>query len=181
MPGIPAVRRTPRGAPGAALRGGLALSLAGLLAATTALAAMADQGPVYPSKAQVDRAKAAVTSTAGRIADLDAQFAAASARLAQVQQAAADAAEEYNGARFRLDQRTAEATAARQRAAAAQKIADAASLQVRRYAATVYQQGGSFGELEAFLDASGPQDFMDRATSLEAVGDARARTLQKAP
>ena len=51
---------------------------------------------------------------------------------------------------------------------------------VRRYAATVYQQGGNFGELEAFLSASGPQDLMDRATGCQAVGDPRAQALQKA-
>jgi cell wall-associated NlpC family hydrolase len=156
------------------------LSLVALLAAAPALTAAADQNPVYPSQAQVDRAKAAVTGTAARISSLDAQYAAATARLTQVQEAAANAAEDYNGARFRLDQRTAETVAAKKRAAAAQQVADAASLEVRRYAATVYQQGGSVGELEAFLDSSGPQDFMDRATALEAVGDARARTMEKA-
>jgi cell wall-associated NlpC family hydrolase len=162
------------------VRGGLALSLVGLLAATSALAATADPNPVFPSQSQVDRAKAAVTGTASQIASLDAQYAAASATLIQVQEAAAAAAEDYNGARLALQQRTAETVAAKKRAAQAQAVADKASLEVRRYAVNMYQQGGSFGELEAFLSSTGPQDMMDRATALEAVGDARSRTLQRA-
>ncbi|HEY3481440.1 MAG TPA: C40 family peptidase [Streptomyces sp.] len=158
------------------------MSLIATMSVATALAATAEPAPkpVYPSKSQVDRAKAAVTSTAGQISQLDAQYAAASARLADVQDQAAAANEAYNGARYELDQRTAEATAAKKRAADAQARADAAGLVVRQYAATVYQEGGSLGSLEAYLSASGPQDLMDRAAALEAVGDARARTLQQA-
>ena len=172
MPRTQAVRRAHRGV--------ATLAIVGIFASVPALAASADPGPVFPSQQQVDRAKAAVVGAAGQIAALDAQYAAASARLVQVQDKAAAAGEAYNGAKFRLDQATAATAAAQQRAAAAQTVADAAQLVVRRYAATVYQQGGSFGEFEAFLSASGPQDMMDRATSLQAVGDARARTLEKA-
>jgi cell wall-associated NlpC family hydrolase len=163
-----------------ALRTGAVLSLAGALALSTVLSASAEPGPVYPSEAAVDRARSAVAGTAGRIASLDAQFAAASARLAQVQDAAASAAEAYNGTRLELARRTAETAAAKKRAAQAQAVADAAGREVRRYAVNVYQQGGSLGELEAYLSSTGPQDLVDRATALQAVGDARARTLQKA-
>ncbi|QGN58386.1 NlpC/P60 family protein [Nostocoides sp. HKS02] len=135
---------------------------------------------MFPSQQQVDSAKAAVAGAAGQIASLDAQYAAASARLADVQDRAAAAGEEYNGALYRLSQRKAETAATQKRAAQAQTVADAASLVVRRYAAIVYQQGGNLGELDAFLSSTGPQDMMDRATGLQAVGDARARTLQKA-
>ena len=178
MPVAPAARRaasTPR-----ALRAVAVLCLAGALATSTALAAGAQPGPVYPSQRQVDKAKAAVAGTSGRISSLDAQYAAASARLTTVQDQAAAAAEDYNGAKFKLDQRTAQAQAALQRARQAQGIADTASLEVRRYAAMVYQQGGSLGELDAYLSSKGPQDMLDRASALEAVGDARSRALQKA-
>jgi cell wall-associated NlpC family hydrolase len=152
----------------------------GVFAATSTLAAVADPEPVYPSQSQVDSAKKAVTGTAGKVSSLDAQYAAASARLDDVQEQAAIASEAYNGARYKLDRRTAETAAARKRADAAQEIADAASLEVRRYAAVMYQQGGSLGELDAYLSSKGPQDMIDRATALEAVGDARSRTMQKA-
>lgn len=172
MPNAHAARR--------ALRTGATLSMVGILAVTTALSASADPDPVYPSKAQVEKAQTAVATTTGKVSSLDAQYAAASAQLSQVQDRAAAAAEAYNGARYELDKRTAETTAAKKRAAQAQDVADAAGLQVRRYAASVYQQGGNLGELEAYLNSTGPQDLMDRATALEAVSDARTRTLQRA-
>jgi cell wall-associated NlpC family hydrolase len=163
-----------------ALRTGATLCTVGILAVTTALSASADPDPVYPSKAQVDKAQSAVATTSGKVSSLDAQYAAASAQLSQVQDRAGAAAEAYNGAVYELDKRTAETTAAKKRAAQAQEVADAAALQVRRYAASVYQQGGNLGELEAYLSSTGPQDLMDRATALEAVSDARTRTLQQA-
>ncbi|TPG14877.1 NlpC/P60 family protein [Pedococcus bigeumensis] len=163
-----------------ALRTGATLCMVGILAGTTALSASADPDPVYPSKAQVDKAQSAVATTSGKVSSLDAQYAAASAQLSQVQDRAGAAAEAYNGAVYELDKRTAETTAAKKRAAQAQEVADAAALQVRRYAASVYQQGGNLGELEAYLSSTGPQDLMDRATALEAVSDARTRTLQQA-
>ncbi|MEO6411010.1 MAG: C40 family peptidase [Pedococcus sp.] len=163
-----------------ALRTGATLCTVGILAVTTALSASADRDPVYPSKAQVDKAQSAVATTSGKVSSLDAQYAAASAQLSQVQDRAGAAAEAYNGAVYELDKRTAETAAAKKRAAQAQQVADAAALQVRRYAASVYQQGGNLGELEAYLSSTGPQDLMDRATALEAVSDARTRTLQQA-
>jgi cell wall-associated NlpC family hydrolase len=163
-----------------ALRTGATLCTVGILAVTTALSASAEPDPVYPSKAQVDKAQSAVATTSGKVSSLDAQYAAASAQLSQVQDRAGAAAEAYNGAVYELDKRTAETTAAKKRAAQAQEVADAAALQVRRYAASVYQQGGNLGELEAYLSSTGPQDLMDRATALEAVSDARTRTLQQA-
>ena len=172
MPGTPAARR--------ALRAAATLSLVGILAATSTLAAVADPEPVYPSQGQVDTAEAAVVGTAGKVSSLDAQYAAAGARLDGVQEQAAIASEAYTGARYQLDRRKAETSAAQKRAAAARELADAANLEVRRYAAVMYQQGGSLGELEAYLSSKGPQDMIDRATALEAVGDARARTMQKA-
>ncbi len=172
MPNVHSARR--------ALRTGATLCTVAILAVTTALSASADPDPVYPSKAQVDKAQSAVATTSGKVSSLDAQYAAASAQLSQVQDRAGAAAEAYNGAVYELDKRTAETTAAKKRAAQAQEVADAAALQVRRYAASVYQQGGNLGELEAYLSSTGPQDLMDRATALEAVSDARTRTLQQA-
>jgi cell wall-associated NlpC family hydrolase len=146
----------------------------------TSTAAHAEPDPVYPSKEQVSKAKADVASTSSKVAGLDAQYAMSSARLSQVQERAAAAAEAFNGARLALDRATAEAAAATKRADAAQEAAEAASLDVRRYAATVYQSGGSLGELDAYLSSTGPQDLVDRATALEAVSQSRSRALQKA-
>lgn len=173
MPGSTTTRRP-------ALRAGAALGLVSLLGLGGAGSALGDPGPVYPSEQQVAKAKAAVTSTAGQVAELEAQYAAASAQLEQVRQLAAAKAEAYNGARVKLQEASREAAAAAKRAQVAQDEADAASLKVRQYAATVYQAGGSLGELDAYLSSTGPQDLLDRATALEAVSDARSRSLQQA-
>ena len=77
-----------------ALRTGATLSMVGILAVTTALSASADPNPVYPSKAQVDKAHAAVATTSSKVSSLDAQYAAASAQLSQVQDQAAQAPEQ---------------------------------------------------------------------------------------
>ncbi|TQJ49355.1 C40 family peptidase [Phycicoccus sp. SLBN-51] len=162
------------------LRLAVTTSLCACLGLATAVAAAADPEPVYPSQQQVDAAKKAATSTAVKVAALDAKYAAASARLVDVQTAAAAAAEAWNGARLELQRKQQAADQARARAGVAQKQADTASLAVRRYAAAVYQQNGSLGDVEAFLSSEGPQELLDRAAALEAVGAARNRTLQEA-
>ena len=162
------------------MRVAVTTSLCGALLVTPALSAVADPDPVYPSQHQVDTAKAAAASTAQRVAALDARYAAANASLAEVQMRAAAAAEAFNGAQYELGKKRAAAQAAGERAASAQRQADAASTEVRQYAAAVYQQGGSLGDLEVFLSSKGPQELLDRASSLEAVGAARNRTLQRA-
>jgi peptidoglycan DL-endopeptidase CwlO len=154
-------------------------ALATGLTVATAIGASADN-PVYPSQRQVDAAKAAVKTTAQQVSDLESQYAAASSHLEAVRMAAAAAAEAYNGARYQLELRTRASADARARAAAAQQKADVASLRVRQYAALVYQQGGSLGELEAFVSSNGPQDLLDRAASLAAVAEAQQRIFKDA-
>jgi len=86
-----------------------------VLAATAALACgmtpvlTASADPVYPSAQQVREAQGAALSKAGQVSAAQAQYAAASARLADVQARAEMAAESYNGARLLLQQRTAAA------------------------------------------------------------------------
>lgn len=162
------------------LRLALTTSLCASLGVATAVAATADPEPVYPSQQQVDAARAAATSTAAKVAALDTRYAAASARLLEVRTRAAAAAEAWNGARLELQRKQRDAETARARADSAQKQADSAGLAVRRYAAAVYQQGGSLGDLEVFLSSQGPQELLDRAAALESVGAARNRTLQRA-
>lgn len=165
-------------------RFGLSAALGAALAASLALGAAggasAEPGPVYPSREQVEAARTATAGTAAQVSSLDARYAAATARLAQVRTQAAAAAEAYNGARLQQEQKRREAAAARGRAAKAQEQAEAASLEVRQYAAAVYQQGGSLGDLEAFLSSEGPQEMLDRASALDAVGTARDRSFQRA-
>ncbi len=148
------------------------------LVVPTGVAALAD--PVYPSQDQVDQARQAAGSAAQQVAALDAAFAAASARLESAQEKAAAAAEEYNGAKLLLARKVAEATTAARQAAAAASTAEDAARKVRQYAAAVYQQNGSLGDLGAFMSSDGPQELVDRLSAMETVGEARNRTLKQA-
>ena len=158
-----------------------------VLAATAALACgmtpvlTASADPVYPSAQQVREAQGAALSKAGQVSAAQAQYAAASARLADVQARAEMAAESYNGARLLLQQRTAAARSAAERATAAQRTADAASDKVVQLAAQAYMNGGAdLGGLETVLSSNGPQEAIDRASGMAIVSDLRSQVLQQA-
>jgi cell wall-associated NlpC family hydrolase len=150
----------------------LALCLTGL----TVLPAAAE--PVYPSQEQVDGARAAVAGTAEQIGAIEGQLAAASARLEQTRIAAASAAEDYNQAVVALEEKTAAAQDARQAADRARGEVETARTAIGRLAATSYR-GGGFGGLEAFLSTGGPQDLLDKAATLDALGGQRQRAYQR--
>jgi peptidoglycan DL-endopeptidase CwlO len=158
-----------------------------VLAATAALACgmtpvlTASAKPVYPSAKEVQDAKAAASGKAGQVAAVQAQYAAASARLAEVQARAEMAAERYNGARLLLQQRTDAATSASRQATAAGRTAQVASDKVGQLAAQAYMQGnGSFSGLETILSSKGPQEVIDRASGMAVVSDLRTQVLQEA-
>jgi cell wall-associated NlpC family hydrolase len=158
-----------------------------VLAATAALACgmtpvlTASAKPVYPSAKEVQDAKAAASGKAGQVAAAQAQYAAASARLAEVQAQAEMAAERYNGARVLLQQRTDAARSASRQASAAGRTAQVASDKVGQLAAQAYMQGGgSFSGLETILSSKGPQEVIDRASGMAVVSDLRTQVLQEA-
>lgn len=151
-----------------------------LVLAVTAPIVSAQADPVYPSEGRVKAAKAAVGDKAAQIAVVEGQLKASNARLVEVQTAAEVAAERYNLARILLQERTDAAKTARERAAEAQKIADVASDKMGQFAATTYRQGGTLGQLEAFLSSKGPQDVLDRAAGIQLITDIRSRIMQDA-
>ena len=136
--------------------------------------------PVYPSAGQVKAAQAAVGDKAAQIAVVEGQLKVSNARLVEVQSAAEAASEHYNLARILLQERTDAATAAGERAAAAQKIADIASDKLGQFAATTYREGGNLGQLEAFLSSKGPQEVLDRAAGIQLISDIRNQIMQDA-
>ncbi|MDQ5841039.1 MAG: hypothetical protein M3537_07825, partial [Chloroflexota bacterium] len=154
---------------------GAALALA---LTTSMVSAHAD--PVYPSAGEVRAAKAAVGDKAAQIVVVEGRLKASNARLVEVQTAAQVANEEYNLARILLQERTDAAKSSEVRAAAAQKTADIANDKLGQFAATAYMQGGSLGQLEAFLSSKGPQDVLDRAAGIQLITDIRSRIMQDA-
>ncbi|HEU4997865.1 MAG TPA: C40 family peptidase [Lapillicoccus sp.] len=152
----------------------------GLVAGIAAPLSAAHADPVYPSADQVAGAKAAAASAAGQVADLDQQLAASRDRVDALQQAAGDAAEVANGAQLDLERAAAESADAQAKASAAQATADDATLTLSRYAAEVYQGGGDTSQLDVFFGSGGPQEVLDRASGIQAVGAERARMVQEA-
>lgn len=135
--------------------------------------------PVYPSQEQVDGATQAAAAKATQIGAIESQLAAASANLEMMQVAAQRAAEDYNQAMVELEERTAAAGAARAAADRAQLDVDAARTDIGRLAASSYRAGGSLGGVEAFLSADGPQELLDKASAIDALGDRRQRSYQR--
>jgi peptidoglycan DL-endopeptidase CwlO len=136
--------------------------------------------PVYPSADQVAGAKAAAASAADQVSALDQQLAASRDRVDNLQQAAGNAAEEANGAQLALERAAAESADAQAKAADAQAAADDAVLTLSRYAAEVYQGGGETSQLNIFFGDGGPQEVLDKASGVQAVGAERARMAQDA-
>ncbi|MDQ6897368.1 MAG: hypothetical protein M3171_12295, partial [Actinomycetota bacterium] len=170
----PAHRRARRGITvvcGLGLVGGLALPLG---------AAHAEPGPVYPSADQVASARSAAVAVAGSVADLDGRLTSSRIQVTQLQQAAGDAAEMANGAQVALDQATATSSVATAKSDEAQGKAAEAVLTLSRYAAEVYQGGGDTSQLNVIFGGGGPQQVLDRAAGVDAVGAERARMAQDA-
>jgi len=157
-----------------------ALAGLGLLTGIALPLSAAHADPLYPSADQVAGAKAAAASAADQVSALDQQLAASRDRVDNLQQAAGNAAEEANGAQLALERAAAESADAQARAAEAQAAADDAVLTLSRYAAEVYQGGGETNQLNIFFGEGGPQDVLDKASGVQAVGAERARMAQDA-
>ncbi|MDQ1586258.1 MAG: peptidoglycan DL-endopeptidase CwlO [Actinomycetota bacterium] len=131
----------------------------------------------YPSAGQVARSKAAVASTAASVGRIEAQLAAETARSAALATDVAKAVEAYNGARYRLEQAVRGALTAQQNAQAAHAQVHSARADLGRFAAAAYRSGGDLTGLTAFLSASGPRDLLDRASTIEKIGETRRNAL----
>ncbi|MEO7235022.1 MAG: hypothetical protein ABIW80_06570, partial [Lapillicoccus sp.] len=167
-----------RGALGACA--GLAL-VSSTAFAPSAQAAQADRGPTYPSSDDVSAALSAVGTAQSQVAGLDTQLAEARATLSDLTDAAAVSDMAAGSARRLLEQRSTQSAAAQDAARTAVARADDADLTLSMYAAQVYQQGsGTLGTLDLFLGSGGPQDALDRASGIEAVGEERAHLLGEA-
>ena len=164
------------------LRRTRAAVVAGLVfpSAVVAAAAYADPGPQGSTQAQVAQAKAAAGAAAAQVAALDQAYLAASLDLERIQEDAAAAGEEYNGALYRLQQSTKEAETAAAAAATARRQAAGATATIRDFASKAYQSGGSLGDVSALLSGDGGQGLLDRATALELISARRTEALAEA-
>ena len=158
-------------------------TVAGLLLAALIVplgpGARANDRPSFPSQQQVDAGKAKVHDTAGRVGEIEAELAAASARADRLATQVAVAVEAYNGARVRLARATQAASKAEQDARAARGRVRAARTELGRFAAAAYRSGGDLGGLATFLLAEGPRDLISRAAALQSIGNSRRDALER--
>lgn len=139
--------------------------------------AVADDDTV-PSRRDVRDARSAVQQAADTVAGVRAQLAVANQRLEQSAVAAAQAAEAWNGARWRAAQ-------AREAAREARSHARIAEADVRRQQqaygdilVSSYQMSPELTALAAIVDADGIDAVVDRTTSLQNAERAMDATYQ---
>lgn len=152
-----------------------------VVAAATALGLLAAPAAAdpYPSQGQVDAAREAVTTTAQQVAALESRLAGANAALEEAQVEAARAGEDWNEAQVALQDAALAAVAARDAADRARADLAVAREEIGTLAAQAYRSGGSLGGLELALGADGPQDYLDRASTVRHLGTVRQQTYQR--
>lgn len=142
--------------------------------------ALADPAPTVPSAEQVAAAAAAVTDQQARVDALEAEYARASAELADVQHAVSRTAAGYAAAQRAADSARASAQAAQLAAEHASGVADAARESLSRTAAAAYEQGGSAQYVLLGLLGDGPQMALDLAQYLDDAATSLDRDLREA-
>lgn len=156
----------------ALLSGVLGLSLAAMTALLATPAQADPEPPVIPSRSAVEAAKKAAADQTGEVAAIERRLAAASGRLETLGRAAGRAAEAYNGAVYRWQLATKEATLARARAGKAQRTLESQQVQIGRFAAANYQGAGDLTQLGAVFTGGGPQEVLDSAAAAHSVSSA---------
>jgi len=152
----------------------VALLLPSLLV-TTALPALA--APPKPTVAQIEAAKKAEAEKKKAADAAAANLNKANQSLRQLTAIANAARVKYLQAQKELAQATSEANAA---AAAYQESVSqvkAAHDAIGRLAANAYIMGGGFTDLDSLLQADGPQDLMDRLSTLDSLGKQNTEAL----
>jgi cell wall-associated NlpC family hydrolase len=156
------------------LLGALTLSVLLIPISTTAFA----KTPA-PTQAQIDAAKAAEKAKAAAASAAQAKLNSATQTLNQLIAVADKATAAYQVALKNLAIATANANAAAKHSAAAQAAVAAANQNIGRMASSAYKMGSGFSNLNSVLNANGPQDMVDRLSTLNKIGAGDAITLQR--
>ena len=134
----------------------------GLLLAGAPVAYAAPSDPSFPSQQEVDAARQQVEDTARSVDAIQADYAAANQEMASLEMAAAQAAEAYNGAVWRLQQAQADAKAARLKAVRAERRIARQRNGIGALVSETYQGGSSLGQVGAYLTSTDPDALLDR-------------------
>jgi cell wall-associated NlpC family hydrolase len=156
----------------------LAICAAAALTFGLGPAALADHNPdpTIPTKDQVTAAQRDAASAKLSVKAIEAQLSAASQQLNDLDIAAEQAAEAFNGARIAWHDAEAAAVAARRRAVLAQKNAATARHQLAGYLVTTDSSGSELSSFSMALSADGPHRLlreMSQADTSKQTLDAR--------
>ncbi|WP_040586422.1 NlpC/P60 family protein [Sciscionella marina] len=172
---------------------GSALRRTGVLGALTLAAVMTFSGvvaavpppPPNPSDNEIDSGRADVNNRAGEVGSITNQLSQAESQLDQLQSQVELKMEQAKKAMVDMESAQQAASKAEQSAQAARGQVDAADAQVRKsradldaFAAGSYEQGSTVGSMSAYLGSKNPQEFLERASLLNAVSGAKLNALE---
>lgn len=149
------------------------------LLATTYSSDMAFAKTPKPTQAQIDAAKAVEAAKAVAARAAAAKLNSATKTLNQLTAISDAARASYNRAQKELAVATANARAAAVHAALTQAAVNAANKTIGKMAANAYKMGGDFTNINSVLSASGPQDLIDRLTTLDKLGASNSTALKR--
>jgi len=132
-----------------------------------------------PTQAQIDAAKAAEAAKAQAAADAAKNLNRATQTLNQLTAVANAAATGYKKAQKDLAVATSNAHAAALHAQKTQAAVFAANQTIGRMASNAYKMGGDFTNINSVLNANGPQDLIDRLSTLNNLGAANSTALKR--
>ena len=150
----------------------LALSSLLLISTTPAIAKTPK-----PTQAQIDAAKQAEAEKKKAADAAAAKLNKANLTLRQLTTRANAARAKYEQAKKDLARATSEAEAAAAAYNAAVSQVKAAHDAIGRLAANAYIMGGGFTDLDSLLHSDGPQDLMDRLSTLDSLGNQNTQAL----
>ena len=150
----------------------IALSTTLLFGTTTAFAKTPK-----PTQAQIDAAKAAEAEKKKAADAAAAKLNKANLTLRQLTAIANSARAKYEAAKKELAKATAEAKSAADAYVAAVSQVKEAHDAIGRLAASAYIMGGGFTNLDSLLHSDGPQDLMDRLSTLDSLGNQNTEAL----
>ena len=156
------------------------------LLSTLSLQVQADAKTRKPSIAEINDAKAKEAQKKAEADQAKAKLAAASNKLRNLTIKAIAARNRYLSEVKKLEIATKKAEAAQKKEQAAinksnlaQGAVVASKTHIGKVAANAYMMGSGFADFDSLLHADGPQDLMDRLSTLDAVGENNNSILLK--
>jgi cell wall-associated NlpC family hydrolase len=162
------------------IRGGTAAATVGIvLLATSPVAHGKPSEPAFPSQQEVESARQRVAETARSVQEIQADYAAAGRHLERLGIAAAQAAEAYNGALWRLEQARSEVADARRKADRAHARTARQRRHIGALVAETYQGGSDLGQVSAYLASDDPDALLDRFAAFKGASSTMQARLDR--